>query len=368
MKKYFILAAPAIILSLAFTQQITCKRPQASPAPSKTQISLWCVPNNQVVPTLYYQGIFASQTQCAKYTGDHGFASTTGEQVVCTKSIEVIHTPYIGMEIDEVRPQVPFSTLWSNRSNPLSLLEASYYYTHYLAFQIQNKCNGITVIPKNPNRPSTQTIAGHSINVSQMNIGQSGDVKNHQRKYHKLAADHGDCPVIIYGVSRGAVTSFNALALNKYANVRLAILEGCFDSHEHLFQERFPTLAAIDAHNIFVPFLETFTSYKKDGINPIDQVAAYPKNVPTLFITSKIDASVPAACTRKLAHALAKNGHKEVYLLELKNSSHPGYTMDDKRDKESYEQVTHALYQKLQLPHRPALAQKGKKALEACHL
>lgn len=329
------------------------------------QNSFWKLPSHQVVPTLYYQGMFSSQTQCSKYTGGHGFVSTTGEYVVCSNSIDVIHTPYIGVEIDEVQPQVPFSTLWQKRMNPFNLIKALYYYTHYLASQRQNNLYGITV---SSNQPFNQTIAGHSINVSQINIGQNGDVENHQSKYDKFTAEHGDYPLILYGVSRGAVTSFNALAMNKYSNVCLAIFEGCFDSHQHLMQERWPKLFSIGAQNVIVPLLEKVISYKRSGINPIDNVVVFPKQVPTLFVTSKIDAEVPTSCTCALARALAQNGHKEVYLLELENSTHPRYMMDDQRDKELYEQVVHALYQKLQLPHRPELAEKGKKALKKCHV
>lgn len=332
-----------------------------------TQNSNWNLPHNQIVPVLYYQGMTESQTQCAKYTGDHGFMSTTGEHVVCSKSIDVMLTPYIGVEIDEVQPQVPFSTLWQNRMNPLNLVKASYYYAHYLANQKRNKLNSITVSSTQSQSPG-QTIAGHSVNVSQINIGQDGDVKNHKNKYDKLTAEHGDCPVIIYGVSRGAATSFSALALNKYPNVRLAILEGCFDSHSHLIKERWPKLFSIGAQNVLVPLIERVTSYKRNGINPIDNVPTFPKQVTTLFITSKIDAEVPADCTRELAHALAQNGQKEVYLLELENSRHPRYMMDDPNDTKTYEQVTHALYQKLQLPHKPALAEKGKQTLTKCLL
>lgn len=329
------------------------------------QNSSWKLPSHQVVPTLYYQGMNSSQTQCSKYTGCHGFVSTTGQDVVCRNSIDVIHTPYIGIEIDEVQPQVPFSTLWQKRMNPFNLIKALYYYTHYFVSQRQNNLYGITV---SSNQPFNQTIAGHSINVSQINIGQNGDVENHQRKYDKFTAEYGDCPLILYGVSRGAATSFNALAMNQYPNVCLAIFEGCFDSHEHLIQERWPKLFSIGAQNVLVPLLEKVISYKRSGINPIDNVAAFPKQVPTLFVTSKIDAEVPASCTRALALALAQSGHKQVYLLELKNSTHPRYMMDDEGDKELYEQVVHALYQELQLPHKPELAEKGKKALKKCHL
>lgn len=329
------------------------------------QNSYWKLPSHQVVPTLYYQGMFSSQTQCSKYTGGHGFLSTTGQHVVCQNSIDVIHKPYIGLEINEVQPQVPFSTLWQKRMNPFNLIKALYYYTHYLVSQRQNNLYGITV---SPNWSSNQTIAGHSINISKINIGQNGDVENHQRKYDKFTAEHGNCPLILYGVSRGAATSFNALAMKQYSNVCLAIFEGCFDSHQHLIQERWPKLFSIGAQNVLVPLLEKVTSYKRNGINPIDNVNAFPKNVPTLFVTSKIDAEVPMSCTRALAWDLVHNGHKKVYLLELKNSTHPRYMMDDQGDKELYEQVVHALYQELQLPHKPELAEKGKKALKKCHL
>jgi len=53
--------------------------------------------------TLFYQGMYSSQTQLAKYTGKtRGFIATTGEHVICANGMEAILDPHIGIELQEV--------------------------------------------------------------------------------------------------------------------------------------------------------------------------------------------------------------------------------------------------------------------------
>jgi len=324
----------------------------------------WFLPNNQEIPTIYYQGIKESQVQCSKYTGSRGFITTTGEYVVCTRSIDVIHRPYIGHEIDEISPRVSFWSLWKKKWS-------LWNFCSYLFFHISHSKNeeyGIVVTPACQEQLS-HTIMGHSLDLTKVNLGQDGDVKNHHSKHVRAVQDYGpDHPKIFYGVSRGAATTFNAMAKHKYENVRLVVLEGCFDSLDGLISAYWPTLYALGFFNLMYPIVEMVTSYKRTGMSPITMVEDFPQEVPVLFISSEIDIVVPHECTKRLAQALVKAGHKQVYFLSLKNSCHVGYISDDEQDKILYQQVVHALYKKLGLPYIPAWAEQGQDKLELYHL
>jgi hypothetical protein len=318
----------------------------------------WLFPENIQVPTIYYQGMLESQTQCARYTGRRGFLATTGEHVVSNRSIDVICTPYIGLEIDEVTPERPLKSVfkkWWRLGNIWTCI-------HYGLNIVRNKRRDIKVLPQGS---AQQTIMGHSIDLKKVNIAQLGDVNNHKRKEEKLVAEYGQAyPKILYGVSRGAATTFNAAAMNHYNNVRLVVLEGCFDSLDGLAPVRWPLLYNTGLFSCASWLLEAMTSYQRNGISPIGNVATFPKDVPVLFISSRTDKEVPYVCTQRLAKALVKAGHEQVYFLSLNKSSHVGYMCDDAQDKILYEQVVHALYQKLNLPYIPGLAAQGAELLE----
>ncbi len=106
----------------------------------------------------------------------------------------------------------------------------------------------------------------------------------------------------------------------------------------------------------------------------------FPEGTPVIFITSEIDNSVPCEGTIRLANELAsqkKNdvylqllvvGLLDIYLLVLKNSSHPKYMIDDAQDTEDYLALIHAAYKAYGLPHIPWHADNGKELLSQCKL
>jgi hypothetical protein len=78
-----------------------------------------------------------------------------------------------------------------------------------------------------------------------------------------------------------------------------------------------------------------------------------------------MDDVVPAECTKRLVAALVNAGHKEVYLLTLKESSHSQYMMHNGEDAQTYQNFIHALYKKYGLPHRADYAEQGYALVEA---
>ncbi len=331
----------------------------------------WVNPKQKNVRTVFYQGMFSSQTQGAKYTGSHGFIATTGEQVINQEGLDVIQHLYVKPEIDEI---IPASTK-PFRFSDISLHPKVIFYGlcsrfAHVASRYAHRSYG-TLIEGEP--AGNQTIAAHAIDLSKINVAQQGDLENHRRRFESCRKEFPEDDVITYGVSRGAATTFQSLALSNKENnrdlaaIKLCILEGCFDSVPNIMKKRYPRLFNSPLIENFLMALASWvTSFKKDGPAPIKIVDYFPQHIPVAFITSKKDKEVPAESTRNLAQALARAGHQHVYLLELKNSSHPRYMFDDASDTQLYKHFIHALYAHSNLPHIQSYALKGAELVERC--
>lgn len=326
----------------------------------------WVNPSGKKVWTVFYQGMNGSQTQGAKYTGSHGFISpTTGEHVICYKAIDIVKDIWVKPEIDEVIP-APTKRNWSSfMLHPQALMYNMWQSSHELIATLSNRLYW-TEVKNISSQALAYTIASHSLVVSKINLGQEGDLANHRKRFNALYEEYEDADVILMGVSRGAATTFQSAALlnkenpDQLKNTKLIHLEGCFDSVEHTARLRYPWLLKYDCmFNGFGRSLEYVTSFKRNGPAPIKVVADFPQHIPVVFITSVKDYAVPAPCTKELVKQLVQHGHQEVYLLELKNSSHPRYMMDDATDALNYQHFMHALYKKYGLPYIPDYAEKG---------
>jgi hypothetical protein len=254
--------------------------------------------------------------------------------------------------------------------------------------------------------PLAATLESHSIHVHMLNIGQDRDIKEHQIKMDLLSAalatartlpsditamasapitqsrsgtpstspgspltwsgsgQRGDYPpCILYGVSRGAATTFNALCTHQYSNVRLVILEGIFDSIPTMLPIRFPRTSSLA-----LSALERLTSFRRDGPSPITLAEKCPAHIPLVFISSKIDTEVPLASTRKLIDYLMKRGQNAIYHLVLDRSSHAGYPLENAQDRTAYATLLHAIYRRYRLPHIVRLADAGRSLLISTQL
>ncbi len=188
----------------------------------------WINPSDKIVQTIYYQGMTNSQAQAAKYMGPGGFVATTGEHVVCDKAIVVIQNLYIGQEIDEVRIKAPLAG-WNSVCPDILFDKIKRL---IIALKVKYTNDGIRILPSN-NAKQKDSVQSYSIDLSKINIGQAGDIKNHFNKYQKCIHEYENVDLILYGVSRGAATTFSAMATHNYQNVRLVVLDGCFDSIEN---------------------------------------------------------------------------------------------------------------------------------------
>lgn len=332
----------------------------------------WINPTGRDIQTIFYQGLGESQTQLSKYVGPRGFIATTGEHVVCQRGIDIIERPFVGREIDEVvlRRNV-------NSKYPLfTYIKEAIRHPVRTIFELRNwmhnRLDGITI--KQPVAQNcTETINAHSLILKRVSIGQDNDIANHQMRYDQCVGQHPGSDLVFFGPSRGAATTFSALAANPYDlnKIRLIILEGCFDTVPHVLKMRHPWLLGLEGvRNVALRVLARMTGFKLNGRSPLSLVDSFPVGVPVIFITSAVDTSVNPRCTQCLIDALKRRGSNPIYKLMLKRSSHPHYMMDDTEDTENYRDCLHALYRRLNLPYIPEYAQSGeqKGLLERCLL
>lgn len=314
--------------------------------------------------TIFYQGNGDSQTQILKYTGNQVIEASTGEFMWSTGKnklppLNVIYKPYIGPEIADINIH-PFEN-FSSYFNPVKLLGA--FITSIWGWK-----NGIKFSP-GLFETKMQSVKFHSPILSEVSLAQETDIFSHQKKYTSWKKYDGKRNhLILWGVSRGGATTFNAIAKEKYPEVKLVVLEGAFDSIPNLIFNRasryFKSNVVASCISCAISAgISFFTKYRNNGPSPITAVENFPEDIPVVFITSQSDAIVPCENTENLAYSLAKRGNNDVYLLKLKNSSHPDYMYDDKQDRETYERFIHAIYKKYGLKHEINLAEKGKTLL-----
>lgn len=205
----------------------------------------------------------ASQLQLAKYTGSWGFLGTTGERFGLPLAMEAIRYPFVGREIPEVvlAPPRPAPGVWTMVRHPL--LWMGWAFT-----EIVNDMYGFRAAPSGccldtrPRLPVGEdakldqafpdrhlTIQSHALRMDRINVGQEGDVAAHHDKWRALqraakrhrrrarrtvrreqsgggqreeqeeeeedpvsaAEDNVIEPCVLYGVSRGAAATVNAM-------------------------------------------------------------------------------------------------------------------------------------------------------------
>lgn len=305
----------------------------------------WRGPNR---PVIFFQGILSSQTQAAKSVGPEGFTATTGERVSSKRGIPGFRNVYIGKEIPEVKV----------------LLLPLIWYTKPLAWLV-SYCNkqwyGITV--EHNSTTSNKTIAGYGIDPRRINIGQEGDIETHREKYELCCKQYPQDTKELYGVSRGALTTFSAYGKHKYKDIGLVVLEGAPDRIKDVVKTQDSWWT-----NIKYMVACLVTQHKPDGKSTLDFVGEFPKDTPVAFITSEGDKEVPCEHTEKLARELVKYGHKRVYLLKLEDASHEKYTMHNQKDSITYRNFLHALHKRYKGDYIPAYAEQGRHILEECLL
>lgn len=181
-------------------------------------------------------------------------------------------------------------------------------------------------------------------NPAHTSLGQENEIECLKNKYDTI--NHSN--IILFGISRGAVTALNFTALYN-PNIKALILESLYDDLEKV----------IDATPIiqYSWISSIFKKYNPKGIQPIHCLHKIDLNLPILIICSKQDQRVPYQRSIAVYKALKKSGHN-VHLLVLKKGKH-AKLLTGKNGK-IYQNVTHAFLKHYNLPHNFFCALQGK--------
>ena len=321
--------------------------------------SLWKIDStNKNTYTLFCQGVLASQIQLASYCGKEGFVTTTKEVVTKVgKKINIIYQPFIGRELQEVLLSSSKQTTSFSFFLFLKFLWSPIFYLlKWISFYKNKKT--YKIIPSTTEEEQKETVQSHSIDWRELNLGQKGNRNEIKEKYYSLFKERKVDKIVLFGISRGAATIFASCCsssnsynyVDSFAQVKLVILEGCFDSVENVIAKRFPFLFSFLASKA----LELLTQYSKkedQESSPLALVNFFPRRIPVAFITSEIDHVVPLTNTLNLVNALKNTGHEHVHLLVLKHSTHSTYASFHKEDQIRYQSFIHGLYKKYGLPY-----------------
>ncbi len=309
--------------------------------------------------TVFYQGLNSTQVSAAKLAGINGFISHhTAEKVTCARAIDCLINLTVYPEIDEVELLNPSKSWMYYLLRPYTL--AWFIRTYFIYKQ-----NAITFQNLNVSAVRNASFRTHAVRVWKINIGQAGDLAEHKKRVEACYAQYPDTDIVLYGMSRGALTTFNAHAHNCYDRVKAVVLEGCPSAMPDVVKA-LPDKWLRALYTYCVPYL---CAHDPAGISALTCVEQFPQETPVLFITSEKDMIVPASCTLKLSHQLVQSVHENVYCLVLKNASHCGYSCDDAEDALNYQHVVHAFYKKYNIAgYNEAYAAAGEALLEQCHI
>jgi len=193
-------------------------------------------------------------------------------------------------------------------------------------------------------------------------LGQEDDIAAFKKGYEQIDDD-----VIVFGISRGAATASNFMALHQPTRIKGAVLESPFDHAEKGIEgfingcgfKRWPK-----TKNFFNWLFHKVARYNKNGLHPKDVVEKISKDIPIIFVCSKKDGMIPYQSTINLYKQLIKSGHTYVHLLVLESGNHGFLIWGPDGDK--YQNVIHAFYRRYNLPHNEQFATEGQALFEKC--
>ncbi len=340
--------------------------------------------NQSAFETFYleYQGKSASQIQFVRYLGNHPMTTSTGEVATLNwLGINTIHHTHLWTypEIKEMKRQNQWG-IWSRFALWLRGIEVKPTADHA----------DPDLAPATCSIQEEGSVYQYSIDSAHESSGQETDIKAHFEKYKTVTSikfnpkHNAQNNIVLYGVSRGAATSFAALATHsaEYNQVKMCILEGPPATISGSVKSWFWFFPALGKwiYKVF-SWLFLGSDHKTDrdhqAVSYVDQ---FPDHVPLLVVSSKQDGVVPHKGSLNIALKVAakrieaiKNATDEeakkiapVYILQLDSSGHQDYAFG--KERERYQNVVHAIYKKHQLPYIEEYAEKGEHELDVAEL
>jgi alpha-beta hydrolase superfamily lysophospholipase len=205
------------------------------------------------------------------------------------------------------------------------------------------------------------------MNRTQTSLAQENEVN---RLAHAFFSTMAETPQsVLVGVSRGASTLINFMGIHNPANVAALILESPFDCVESIInclihETKLSWIPGIKRNGLSLMSF-VFCKYRADGIRPIDYAASIKTDLPILIVCSAQDKLIPAWSSINLYITLRNSGHTNTYLLVLPEGQH-AKLINNHTYGPLYQQITHAFYQKFDLPHDAHYAQLGLPLLNIC--
>lgn len=202
-----------------------------------------------------------------------------------------------------------------------------------------------------------------------VNLGQEEDIERIRQAYDyaqkKLPQSQG---VVLTGISRGAATCINFVAMHQPEKVKALVIESPFDTLksvvDHLLN-RFNLSWMPYSTDVGMMLVDSkFERVDPQGLFPLDLIVHIPGHIPILIVGSHSDDVVPITSVRRLYAALKRTGHAHVYLLELTKGRHGRLIKGEQR--EVYSSCVHAFYERYSLPCIRELAEQGKEILAEC--
>lgn len=312
-----------------------------------------CVANKPAISWIFSPGMNANERQVTRYCGQ--YRTSTG-QIVSAEGISVLHADQTtSVNFSEIiMPNESGHQQASWFKSPAHFLAATYNAIVSQRMARYDMYENVKISPAT----TVNDVSKNNIDHTKINLAQEADIEALSLAYDMHVERFPDVPIVMYGVSRGAATTLRFMTTvyltKKIKLVKAVVLEGCFDSIEHLLREKFaPLVNAIPGSFPFIKkmFSVVFPSHDFDGPSPIQNAANFPLDIPILFITSKEDHLVPAVCTKTLYNKLLETGHKDAYLVELEKSSHPRYCNEDKEDVQKYQEAVMAFYEQYEIAY-----------------
>jgi len=343
----------------------------------------WINPSEHETFYLEYHGLHASQTQFTRYTGNHPMMTSTGEIARLNhQGINTIQHTHLWTypEIKEIKRIKQWGIF-------------SRFSTWYAGVKVMPAADNADpdLAPASCPVKEEGSVYRYSIDSKYSSLGQNTDIDAHYEKYKAVTSPatnprhHAQNNVVLYGVSRGAATSFVSLATHKadYKQVKLCILEGppaSISGVAKSFLWFFRALGKFLYRSLAWLFLGSNhkTGREHQAVGYVDK---FPDDVPLVIVSSKQDGVVNHKGSLNLALKVAANRIEKiknatsdeeraniapVYILQLDKSGHNDYAVG--KERERYQNVIHAIYKKHDLPYVPEYAEKGEQELDVAEL
>jgi hypothetical protein len=333
---------------------------------SLTPEQTWTGPLRETA-TLFYQGMYETQTLALRYIGQENLRTTTNE-VVYLRGANILTIPQVQLwlypEIDEI-----------NRHPSIGITMLFMQLIHWMqGISEQHAELNTEYEPLYPTN-ETGSVIRFALFNDKSSLGQATDIAAHKRKYDELVKKN-ITKILLKGVSRGTVATLIATAVHQYENISLCVLEAPPGTISSIFKHY--STKQIGKLLYTSPIARYFLGEQHKTEREHQAIAyaeRFPTYIPLVIVSSLNDGIVIHKTSLSLAMLIA--GHRlslqqqytaPVYFLQLDNSGHNYYALGQTADSMRYQNFIHAVYKRHQLPYIQSFAAAGEHELKVAEL